>query len=146
MKTNKKIFAILILSIIFVGILYIIIIVNSLKVTTINWSLAFLLGAILGIIFMIIKNEIMKKKARLTYYRHIRKIRDELIRTENEGRQRRLIMEMPNTSNIYFISGEFSICEVELNDGYTIYHSGNNCLVECGKEVYMHWLKHSLKP
>lgn len=86
----------------------------------------------------------MNKKEKLNYYRKVRAIRDELLISKNEGRQRRLVMELPNTSSIYLRSGSLDdSCKVELNNGYTIYHTGDDCLVKCGIEAYMYWLKRS---
>jgi len=85
----------------------------------------------------------MNKKTKLNNYRRVRAIRDQLLKTKNEGRQRRLVMELPNTSNIHLISGWTCRCELELEDGYTIYNTGDDCLIKCGIAAYMYWLKNN---
>jgi len=87
----------------------------------------------------------MNKKSKLKYYKRVRKIRDELLKCDNEGRQRRLVMELPNTSSIHISTGWTLRCEVELNNGYTIYYDGHNNIINCGIDAYMYWLKNNCK-
>ena len=85
----------------------------------------------------------MNKRTKLNNYKRVRATRDALLKAENEGRQRRLVMELPNTASVHLITGWTSRCELELRDGYTIYHTGDDCLIKCGVDAYMQWLKNN---
>lgn len=85
----------------------------------------------------------IEKKYKLNRIKEVRATRDELLKCDNVGRQRRLVLELPNTSSIYIISSYHSMCELELNDGFTITNSGDNCIVLCGIAAYRYWLKNT---
>lgn len=83
----------------------------------------------------------MNKKTKLARYRRVRAIRDELLNCTNQGRQRRLLMELPNSSSVHLINRAEDRCTVELITGFEFTHYGNDCIIKCGIDVYMHWLK-----
>jgi len=58
------------------------------------------------------------KRARLVQLKKLRKKRDEVLTTDNSGRARQLVYELPGVRRITSHVGWRSSCEVEFSDGF----------------------------
>jgi len=88
----------------------------------------------------------LSKKWRFNEIRQVRRIRDEILTCENEGRAKHLLMELPNVKGYKSETGSFSksYLTLKLVGGFEyIFHE--NELIECyrkaGQKAYKEWSK-----
>lgn len=88
----------------------------------------------------------MFRKFKLKRLRKLRKVRDEILKEENEGRVNHLLFSMPGVRRVYTRSGlgRSNYCEVDFYDGFSFSKFGDS-VIDAMKnvvtEVYLKCVK-----
>ena len=82
----------------------------------------------------------MRRKSRLKEIRRVRKIKDEFYKSHNTGRDRRLLLSMPDVVSVSTMGGWTFRAEMQMSDGSEFYESGDSALSKLMQITYRMWI------
>lgn len=84
----------------------------------------------------------MRRKEKLNLIKSVRAIRDEMLTCENNGRLRKLLLDMPNIYSVSFRDYGMSYsAEIRMDTGHEYRMNDSDCLRKLGILAYFEWIK-----